>query len=169
MTSIVNNNSPPEGGRKKLLVAKKVKSKGDVLSTTLNKDFEDTMMFLEENEVGDDLDSDIVTFYVQQVLRLGRKSHATVEVDMDKNVVNIFKARSDKERRTGDESAKIFLRPETAQGIFVNYLNVQSSMRQKLPFGIAQVGKAFRNVSPIARISSVAIICRLDVMRKRGG
>ena len=44
-----------------------------------------------------------------------------------------------------DESAKIFLRPETAQGIFVNYLNVQSSMRQKLPFGIAQVGKAFRN------------------------
>ena len=108
MTSIVNNNSPPEGGRKKLLVAKKVKSKGDVLSTTLNKDFEDTMMFLEENEVMDDLDSDIVTFYVQQVLRLGRKSHATVEVDMDKNVVKIFKARSDKERRTGDESAKIF-------------------------------------------------------------
>ena len=44
-----------------------------------------------------------------------------------------------------DESARIFLRPETAQGIFVNYLNVQSAMRQKLPFGIAQIGKAFRN------------------------
>ncbi|MEE3233929.1 MAG: glycine--tRNA ligase [Candidatus Latescibacterota bacterium] len=44
-----------------------------------------------------------------------------------------------------DESAKIFLRPETAQGIFVNFLNVQSSMRQKLPFGVAQIGKAFRN------------------------
>jgi glycyl-tRNA synthetase len=39
----------------------------------------------------------------------------------------------------------IYLRPETAQGIFVNYLNVQSSSRQKLPFGIAQIGKAFRN------------------------
>lgn len=39
----------------------------------------------------------------------------------------------------------IYLRPETAQGIFVNYLNVQSASRQKLPFGIAQIGKAFRN------------------------
>ena len=40
---------------------------------------------------------------------------------------------------------KIYLRPETAQGIFVNYLNVQKTGRMKLPFGIAQVGKAFRN------------------------
>jgi glycyl-tRNA synthetase len=40
---------------------------------------------------------------------------------------------------------KIYLRPETAQGIFVNYLNVQKSGRMKLPFGIAQIGKAFRN------------------------
>ncbi|MFB6317562.1 glycine--tRNA ligase [Saccharicrinis sp. FJH54] len=40
---------------------------------------------------------------------------------------------------------KIFLRPETAQGIFVNYLNVQKTGRMKLPFGIAQIGKAFRN------------------------
>jgi glycyl-tRNA synthetase len=39
----------------------------------------------------------------------------------------------------------VFLRPETAQGIFVNFLNVQGSSRQKLPFGIAQLGKAFRN------------------------
>ncbi|SVD90355.1 uncharacterized protein METZ01_LOCUS443209, partial [marine metagenome] len=44
-----------------------------------------------------------------------------------------------------DESARVYLRPETAQGIFVNYLNVQQAMRQKLPFGIAQIGKAFRN------------------------
>ncbi len=44
-----------------------------------------------------------------------------------------------------DDSAKVYLRPETAQGIFVNFLNVQSSMRKKLPFGIAQIGKAFRN------------------------
>ena len=44
----------------------------------------------------------------------------------------------------GAES-KLYLRPETAQGIFVNFLNVQKSTRQKLPFGIAQIGKAFRN------------------------
>ncbi len=44
-----------------------------------------------------------------------------------------------------DSSSVVFLRPETAQGIFVNFLNVQSASRQKLPFGIAQIGKAFRN------------------------
>ncbi len=43
------------------------------------------------------------------------------------------------------EGGKIYLRPETAQGIFVNFLNVQKSTRQSLPFGIAQIGKAFRN------------------------
>ena len=43
------------------------------------------------------------------------------------------------------DSGIIYLRPETAQGIFVNYLNVQKSGRMKLPFGIAQIGKAFRN------------------------
>jgi glycyl-tRNA synthetase len=44
-----------------------------------------------------------------------------------------------------DAANVIYLRPETAQGIFVNFLNVQNSSRQKLPFGIAQIGKAFRN------------------------
>ncbi len=44
-----------------------------------------------------------------------------------------------------DNSATIFLRPETAQGIYVNFLNVKNSSRQKVPFGIAQIGKAFRN------------------------
>ena len=44
-----------------------------------------------------------------------------------------------------ESGAEIYMRPETAQGIFVNYLNVQSTARQKLPFGIAQIGKAFRN------------------------
>lgn len=43
------------------------------------------------------------------------------------------------------DSNKIFLRPETAQGIFVNFLNVQKTSRMKVPFGIAQIGKAFRN------------------------
>ncbi|MFR9651036.1 MAG: glycine--tRNA ligase [Rikenellaceae bacterium] len=46
---------------------------------------------------------------------------------------------------TAEGANKIYLRPETAQGIFVNYLNVQKSGRMKLPFGIAQIGKAFRN------------------------
>ncbi len=44
-----------------------------------------------------------------------------------------------------DEADTIYLRPETAQGIFVNFLNVQKSARMKVPFGIAQTGKAFRN------------------------
>lgn len=44
-----------------------------------------------------------------------------------------------------DSSNAVFLRPETAQGIYVNFNNVKESSRQKLPFGIAQVGKAFRN------------------------
>ncbi len=46
---------------------------------------------------------------------------------------------------TEDSANEIYLRPETAQGIFVNFLNVQRSMRLKLPFGIGQIGKSFRN------------------------
>ncbi len=46
---------------------------------------------------------------------------------------------------TADGAMKVYLRPETAQGIFVNYLNVQKTGRMRLPFGIAQIGKAFRN------------------------
>jgi len=44
-----------------------------------------------------------------------------------------------------EAAALVYLRPETAQGIYVNYLNVLQSSRQKIPFGIAQIGKAFRN------------------------
>jgi glycyl-tRNA synthetase len=44
-----------------------------------------------------------------------------------------------------EDSNQLYLRPETAQGIFVNYLNVQKTGRMKIPFGIAQIGKAFRN------------------------
>jgi glycyl-tRNA synthetase len=56
-----------------------------------------------------------------------------------------------------DDSNIIYLRPETAQGIFVNYLNVQKTGRMKIPFGIAQTGKAFRN----------EIIARQFIMRMR--
>jgi glycyl-tRNA synthetase len=44
-----------------------------------------------------------------------------------------------------DNAAVVYLRPETAQGIYVNFLNVQTTARQRVPFGIAQIGKAFRN------------------------
>ena len=44
-----------------------------------------------------------------------------------------------------DAASIVYMRPETAQGIYVNFLNVQQSMRLKIPFGIAQIGKAFRN------------------------
>ena len=56
-----------------------------------------------------------------------------------------------------NESSEIYLRPETAQGIFVNYLNVQKTSRLQPPFGIAQVGKAFRN----------EIVARQFIMRMR--
>ena len=46
---------------------------------------------------------------------------------------------------SAEGSMKVYLRPETAQGIFVNYLNVQKTGRMKIPFGIAKIGKAFRN------------------------
>ncbi len=46
---------------------------------------------------------------------------------------------------SAENSMKVYLRPETAQGIFVNFLNVQKTGRMKIPFGIAQTGKAFRN------------------------
>ncbi len=46
---------------------------------------------------------------------------------------------------TEDNKSEIYLRPETAQGIFVNFKNVQRSARRKIPFGIAQIGKSFRN------------------------
>ncbi len=46
---------------------------------------------------------------------------------------------------SGDDDDAVYLRPETAQGIFVNFKNVMDTARQKIPFGIAQVGKAFRN------------------------
>lgn len=55
------------------------------------------------------------------------------------------------------EQDKVYLRPETAQGIFVNFLNVQKTQRLKIPFGIAQIGKAFRN----------ELIARQFIMRMR--
>jgi len=46
---------------------------------------------------------------------------------------------------TEDKKAEVYLRPETAQGIFVNFANIQRTSRKKVPFGVAQIGKSFRN------------------------
>ncbi|HBM26081.1 MAG TPA: glycine--tRNA ligase, partial [Ruminococcus sp.] len=46
---------------------------------------------------------------------------------------------------TEDSKSELYLRPETAQGIFVNFANIQRTTRKKVPFGVAQVGKSFRN------------------------
>ena len=62
---------------------------------------------------------------------------------------------------TADGSMKIYLRPETAQGIFVNYLNVQKTGRMKIPFGIAQIGKASATRSwPVSSFSVCASLSR---------
>lgn len=58
---------------------------------------------------------------------------------------------------SAEDADTVYLRPETAQGIFVNFLNVQKSGRMKVPFGIAQIGKAFRN----------EVIARQFIMRMR--
>ena len=55
----------------------------------------------------------------------------------------------------GDDSGLVYMRPETAQGIFVNFGNVLDTMRRKLPFGIAQVGKEL--IEPAAVPSAVLI------------
>ena len=54
---------------------------------------------------------------------------------------------------SAETATDLYLRPETAQGIFVNFLNVQKTGRMKIPFGIAQTGKAFRN-EIVAQVNS---------------
>ncbi|MDX8567711.1 glycine--tRNA ligase [Elizabethkingia sp. HX XZB] len=88
-----------------------------------NEDLADVKSLIEELEIADpDTGSKNWTEVRQFNLMFGTKLGATTETAMD-----------------------LYLRPETAQGIFVNYLNVQKTSRHKLPFGIAQIGKAFRN------------------------
>ena len=88
-----------------------------------NNDLADVKTLIEELEIADpDTGSKNWTEVRQFNLMFGTKLGAAAENAMD-----------------------LYLRPETAQGIFVNYLNVQKTSRHKLPFGIAQIGKAFRN------------------------
>ena len=103
----------------------------DKINTTLsrmaksleNEDLADVKALIEELEIADPLSGSRNWTDVKQFnLMFGTKLGASAESAMD-----------------------LYLRPETAQGIFVNFLNVQKSGRMKIPFGIAQTGKAFRN------------------------
>jgi len=88
-----------------------------------NEDLADVKALIEELEIADPLTGSKNWTDVKQFnLMFGTKLGASAETAMD-----------------------LYLRPETAQGIFVNFLNVQKTSRQKIPFGIAQTGKAFRN------------------------
>jgi glycyl-tRNA synthetase len=88
-----------------------------------NEDLADVKALIEELEIADPLTGSKNWTEVKQFnLMFGTKLGASAESAMD-----------------------LYLRPETAQGIFVNFLNVQKSGRMKIPFGIAQTGKAFRN------------------------
>lgn len=104
------------------------KEKGEAILKRLgrsleNEDLADVKALIEELEIADPLSGSKNWSDVKQFnLMFGTKLGATAENAMD-----------------------LYLRPETAQGIFVNFLNVQKSGRMKLPFGIAQTGKAFRN------------------------
>ncbi|TWP30073.1 glycine--tRNA ligase [Apibacter muscae] len=95
----------------------------DRLAKTLETDLSKTKELIEELGIGDpETGSKNWTEVRQFNLMFGTKLGSTV-----------------------DSATDLYLRPETAQGIFVNYLNVQKTGRKKLPFGIAQIGKAFRN------------------------
>jgi len=103
----------------------------DKINTTLSRmakslgsdDLADVKLLIEELEIADPLTGSRNWTDVKQFnLMFGTKLGASAENAMD-----------------------LYLRPETAQGIFVNFLNVQKTSRQKIPFGIAQTGKAFRN------------------------
>ncbi|WCC44740.1 glycine--tRNA ligase [Tenacibaculum finnmarkense] len=88
-----------------------------------NEDLADVKLLIEELEIADPLTGSKTRTDVKQFnLMFGTKLGASAESAMD-----------------------LYLRPETAQGIFVNFLNVQKTGRLKIPFGIAQTGKAFRN------------------------
>jgi glycyl-tRNA synthetase len=104
------------------------KEKGDAILKRLgksleNEDLADVKALIEELEIADPLSGSRNWTDVKQFnLMFGTKLGASADTAMD-----------------------LYLRPETAQGIFVNFLNVQKTSRLKIPFGIAQTGKAFRN------------------------
>jgi glycyl-tRNA synthetase len=104
------------------------KEKGDAILQRMgksleNEDLADIKLLIEELEIGCPLSGSKNWTDVKQFnLMFGTKLGASADTAMD-----------------------LYLRPETAQGIFVNFLNVQKTGRMKIPFGIAQTGKAFRN------------------------
>lgn len=84
-----------------------------------------------------------------ELTALGFKTNSLRKDNESDNVFKVGEFHLGQDPKTGTFSiwkpAQLYLRPETAQGIFVNFLNVQKTGRMKIPFGIAQIGKAFRN------------------------
>ena len=108
---------------------------GVELKNNIKKYWWDSMTLLHENVVG--IDSAI---FMHPTIW---KASGHVDAFNDPLIDNLM--FSTDMGSTADGATKIYLRPETAQGIFVNFLNVQKTGRMKIPFGIAQIGKAFRN------------------------
>ena len=70
---------------------------------------------------------------------------AFTEPRMFNGLLRTYLGAVEREGEAGGDSGLAYLRPETAQGIFINYKNVQQTSRKKIPFGIGQIGKSFRN------------------------
>jgi len=96
-----------------------------------------------ENTLAIGMESDSLHLLKEKIEELG----IACPVSGSKNWTDVrqFNLMYSTQMSATDSDNEIYLRPETAQGIFVNYLNVQKTSRQRLPFGIAQTGKAFRN------------------------
>ncbi len=128
-----------EKRKKKLIISLKEK-----LSAIPEKMEKYNMLISEENDLNDNFELLLESEFAFELLseaacpQCGTKNSFTEP----KNFNLMFKTFLGPVEDSGNT---IFLRPETAQGIFVNFLNVQQATRQKLPFGIAQIGKAFRN------------------------
>jgi glycyl-tRNA synthetase len=108
----------------------------------------------------DDLDKALVDNNLDELKRLIEEHEIADPVSGTRNWTEVRQFNLMFSTQVGslaEESDQIYLRPETAQGIFVNYLNVQKTGRMKIPFGIAQTGKAFRN----------EIVARQFIMRMR--
>jgi len=134
---------------------------GVELKNNIKKYWWDSMVQMHENIVG--IDAAIFMHpktFTKAKKRFGeafdeaefRKTNGRVLANLEKFEavrLRLAKAMTDEDmvdlKAMLEEEGKLYLRPETAQGIFVNFLNVQKTTRQKIPFGIAQIGKAFRN------------------------
>jgi len=114
----------------------------------------------EAQQLQNDLDAALNADDLPQLKQLIEKHNIVCPVSGTKNWTDVRQFNlmfSTQMGASAEDADTVYLRPETAQGIFVNFLNVQKSGRMKIPFGIAQIGKAFRN----------EVIARQFIMRMR--